>query len=97
MAPRVPASLAHWSFGRRIVRSTTNIRKTGPQPNEPALVNFGLLLAWIGHSLTAGHAFRLLAPPSQTTNRKLRDIAEELTQTRALPVQPATADRASIR
>jgi ANTAR domain len=42
------------------------------------------------YKLTAGHAFRLLARASQTTNRKLSDIAEELTQTRALPVQPAT-------
>jgi hypothetical protein len=44
---------------------------------------------------TADQAFRLLALASQTTNRKLRDIAEELTQTRTLPVQPTTAGKAS--
>ena len=45
------------------------------------------------YKLTAGHAFRLLARASQTTNRKLRDIAEELTQTRALAGPTRHRDR----
>jgi GAF domain-containing protein len=37
------------------------------------------------HKLSADQAFRLLVHVSQNTNRKLRDIAEDLTTTGALP------------
>ncbi len=37
------------------------------------------------HKLTADQAFQVLARVSQQTNRKLADIAEELTQTGAVP------------
>lgn len=49
------------------------------------------------HKLTADQAFRLLTRASQTTNRKLRDIAEELTQTGTLPIQSADRDKVRNR
>ncbi|MCW2636307.1 MAG: Two-component response regulator receiver and and CheY domain, partial [Blastococcus sp.] len=38
------------------------------------------------HRLTAHQAFDLLVRTSSTTNRKLRDIADELAETGQLPV-----------
>ena len=37
------------------------------------------------HRLTAGQAFELLARTSSQTNRKLFDVADELTSTGAMP------------
>ena len=37
------------------------------------------------HKLTAGQAFRLLADASMHSNRKVRDLAEELVRTGELP------------
>jgi AmiR/NasT family two-component response regulator len=43
------------------------------------------------HQLTEDQAFTELTRASQNTNIKLRDVADELVRTRALPHQPATA------
>jgi AmiR/NasT family two-component response regulator len=40
------------------------------------------------HKLTADQAFQLLARRSMTTNRKLRDVADQLVLTGQLPETP---------
>ena len=45
------------------------------------------------HLLTAQHAYQLLVATSQHTNRKLRDIAAQVAETGALPVDPALQSR----
>jgi AmiR/NasT family two-component response regulator len=44
------------------------------------------------YKLTADQAFNALARVSQQTNRKLLDIARELTETGALPALPTRRD-----
>ena len=55
----------------------------------------GMLIA--AHGCTPDEAFEMLSRRSQDDNRKLRDIAADVTITRRLPLRPAPADELLIR
>ena len=55
----------------------------------------GIVMA--NYRLTAQQGFDLLVTASQHSNRKLRDIAADVTATRTLPMRPTTIDDLLIR
>jgi AmiR/NasT family two-component response regulator len=69
--------------------------RAGLESNRAIGTAVGMLMA--NHRLTAATAFQLLVAASQHSNRKLRDIAADVTITRRLPLRPALADELLIR
>jgi signal transduction histidine kinase/DNA-binding response OmpR family regulator len=69
--------------------------RAGLESNRAIGTAVGILMA--NHRLTAGSAFQLLVEASQHSNRKLRDIAADVTITGRLPLRPALADELLIR
>jgi DNA-binding response OmpR family regulator len=69
--------------------------RAGLESNRIIGTAVGMLMA--NHRLTAAPAFQLLVEASQHSNRKLRDIAADVTITRRLPLRPALTDELLIR
>jgi signal transduction histidine kinase/DNA-binding response OmpR family regulator len=69
--------------------------RAGLESNRAIGTAVGILMA--NHRLTPGSAFQLLVQASQHSNRKLRDIAADVTITGRLPLRPALADELLIR
>jgi DNA-binding response OmpR family regulator len=76
-------------------RARSEHLRAGLDSNRTIGTAVGILMST--HQLTAATTFRLLVEASQHTNRKLRDIAEEVTVTGRLPLRPALIDELLIR
>ncbi len=69
--------------------------RAGLESNRIIGTAIGILMT--EHHLTAAPAFQLLVGASQHSNRKLRDIAAEITTTGRLPLRPTVIDEILIR
>jgi DNA-binding response OmpR family regulator len=69
--------------------------RAGLESNRIIGTAIGILMT--NHRLTAALAFQLLVVASQHSNRKLRDIAADVTTTGSLPLRPTVADQVLIR
>ena len=69
--------------------------RAGLDSNRVIGTAIGILMAT--YRLTAAAAFRLLVAASQHSNRKLRDIAADVTTTHRLPMRPTLIDELLIR
>ena len=69
--------------------------RAGLESNRVIGTAIGILMA--NHRLAAAPAFQLLVAASQHTNRKLRDIAADVTTTGRLPLRPTLIDELLIR
>ena len=69
--------------------------RAGLESNRIIGTAIGILMT--NHRLPAAPAFQLLVGASQHSNRKLRDIAADVTTTGRLPLRPTLADELLIR
>ena len=69
--------------------------RAGLESNRIIGTAIGILMT--NHRLTAAPAFQLLVSASQHSNRKLRDIAADVTTTGRLPLRPTLIDELLIR
>jgi len=63
----------------------------------PHVIGTAIGILMTSHRLTAAQAFQLLTHASQHSNRKLRDIAADITSTGRLTLRPTLIDELLIR
>jgi DNA-binding response OmpR family regulator len=69
--------------------------RAGLESNRVIGTAIGILMT--NHRLAAAPAFQLLVAASQHSNRKLRDIAADITTTGRLPLRPTLVDELLVR